>query len=820
MEEINKTIIKIFFASPGDLNRERTIAKKIFSELQAFTEKSNYELKLIIWEDMGPEFGRPQDTINKGGVHVCDIFVGLLWKRWGTPTGTFSSGFEEEYNIVQNRYCDSNGAEPRIWLYFKNPPNIDSLQGETEKQDLQKVLDFRKRLETGQEAFIKTFASPKEWESFFRQKIYEYLGERFQAVSSIGAEKAVPLEIPSGATSLNLPSVRLTKISPALLPLQNLLKFNIKGERVIQSLTKLQKIRLFLFSSSLFYETELSELLGNHEIQLVYFHRKEIELLPIEKKFILRTILSDMHDVKVGWYWLSKLKTKQLRDYLLYLSIEDSDEKIRKGAVLLLKQLWIKRIEQVLCKILSDQSKEVLKESLNTLEEFGSVQSIKSIEETLTHNDPEIRKAAWRAKFAILFRSDPSMAVSFLTATAVDDRGYIIKYLKDIIAKTPLVDLVKLKVDGNDEVKVIAYNELNNRGELKVEDYEELINSNVPELRWLGYRKLIAGGRTFSPKEIRETWPKQQGFGAFLLGGAHPDYIEEVILYLFKQYSAEELKNLIDWMSLDGHIAYLALGFSHFDDVKDEIRQDLKDNFKRIKEKFINRILTNMSDVQKIKDVLLKKGLNSAQLESASRSAVAEKIGEYDDLIIEQFATSALKLLTQYGSKDDKQFAIPFLNAEYTFAKTAAVELFVKYADENDVSTLVDITLTSYGEIRIKAAKKALSLDKENKIRHKFLKSNDATLTRICLSDDIERKEMLQDDIAINLFYSDKDEIRSMAVAYFALTLHKPKLSKFLDTYLSKGGYYYNVVCWIDRILYAPGSYKKMFYRELSSKIK
>ena len=173
MEEIKKTIIYVFLASPGDLERERTIAKKIFSELEALTEKTNYALKLIIWEGMGPEFGRLQDTVNKEGVDICDIFIGLLWKKWGTPTGEYSSGFEEEYEIAKNRYRDSKGTEPRIWLYFKKPPNIDTLRDETEKQDLQKILDFRKCAEA--EAFVKPFDSVNDWESLFTQKIYKFL---------------------------------------------------------------------------------------------------------------------------------------------------------------------------------------------------------------------------------------------------------------------------------------------------------------------------------------------------------------------------------------------------------------------------------------------------------------------------------------------------------------------------------------------------------------------------------------------------------------------------------------------------------------------
>jgi len=41
-------------------------------------------------------------------------------------------------------------------------------------------------------------------------------------------------------------------------------------------------------------------------------------------------------------------------------------------------------------------------------------------------------------------------------------------------------------------------------------------------------------------------------------------------------------------------------------------------------------------------------------------------------------------------------------------------------------------------------------------------------------------------------------------------------VEELLDEYLAKPTYYYNVVCWIDRVLYAPQLMRREFTRKLS----
>ena len=72
-------------------------------------------------ENALPGKGRPQELINED-VNSCDLFVLLLWRRWGTPSGKYSSGTEEEFELAR-QLSEANKGKPAIWLYFKKVPD-------------------------------------------------------------------------------------------------------------------------------------------------------------------------------------------------------------------------------------------------------------------------------------------------------------------------------------------------------------------------------------------------------------------------------------------------------------------------------------------------------------------------------------------------------------------------------------------------------------------------------------------------------------------------------------------------------------------------
>jgi hypothetical protein len=144
--------LTVFLASPGDLHLERKAAKDAVDSLNGILGRQlNWHVELRGWEDTLPGFGRPQDIINKD-VDACDLFVGLLWRRWGSATGEFSSGFEEEFERARKRRAETKS--PEMWLLFRK---VDEVQLADPGDQLKQVMTFRQKQIASRELFFKEF---------------------------------------------------------------------------------------------------------------------------------------------------------------------------------------------------------------------------------------------------------------------------------------------------------------------------------------------------------------------------------------------------------------------------------------------------------------------------------------------------------------------------------------------------------------------------------------------------------------------------------------------------------------------------------------
>jgi hypothetical protein len=117
-----RNVLRVFLASPGDLAEERRAARQVVDNLnQNFSAELGWTVDLLGWEDTLPGYKRPQELINKD-VDSCDLFQGLLSKRWGESTGRYSSGFEAE--LEQARRRREQTGEPEIWIAFKSKSSV------------------------------------------------------------------------------------------------------------------------------------------------------------------------------------------------------------------------------------------------------------------------------------------------------------------------------------------------------------------------------------------------------------------------------------------------------------------------------------------------------------------------------------------------------------------------------------------------------------------------------------------------------------------------------------------------------------------------
>src|ERR1035437_7780621 len=91
--------LQAFVSSPSDVSEERAMLEDIVHELNLTWSKTlGMSIELVKWEThVTPGVGQdPQQVINSQIGDDYDIFIGIMWACFGTETGRFGSGTEEE----------------------------------------------------------------------------------------------------------------------------------------------------------------------------------------------------------------------------------------------------------------------------------------------------------------------------------------------------------------------------------------------------------------------------------------------------------------------------------------------------------------------------------------------------------------------------------------------------------------------------------------------------------------------------------------------------------------------------------------------------
>lgn len=129
-------IVNVFVASPGDLGNERKRLRQVVDRLNYLLgDLLGVQIKPREWREVAPNMGRPEDVIlDQTKVTSWDVFVGLLWLRFGMPPGKdregkdYDSGTEEEFRLAYRAWCER--ARPRILFYRCRRPAPTSLDTE------------------------------------------------------------------------------------------------------------------------------------------------------------------------------------------------------------------------------------------------------------------------------------------------------------------------------------------------------------------------------------------------------------------------------------------------------------------------------------------------------------------------------------------------------------------------------------------------------------------------------------------------------------------------------------------------------------------
>lgn len=164
-----QTVLRVFVASPQDVAEERGVFEDVVRELNnIWADTFGIRLDVVRWETRTtPGFGEdPQDVINKQISDSYDIFIGIMWTRFGTPTPRAGSGTEEEFLRAYERYKeDQNSME--IMFYFKTTP-ISPV--DLDPDQLKAISEFQSKL-SDLGGFYSEFGSIEE----FRNNIMRHL---------------------------------------------------------------------------------------------------------------------------------------------------------------------------------------------------------------------------------------------------------------------------------------------------------------------------------------------------------------------------------------------------------------------------------------------------------------------------------------------------------------------------------------------------------------------------------------------------------------------------------------------------------------------
>ena len=206
------TILQVFVGSPSDVTEERRILEEVVNEINlAWGNTNNVRLELIKWEThTRPDFGEDaQDVINRQIGDEYDIFIGIMWGRFGSPTNRSDSGTEEEFDRAYTRLKESP-EKIKIMFYFKDagiPPS------KMDPNQLSKVQAFKTKIASEYGALYHQFETAEE----FRTKSSIHLSTLVQDWLKTGVSSQTSL----ARTSVSTASIKPLDKSPD--PLANLM---------------------------------------------------------------------------------------------------------------------------------------------------------------------------------------------------------------------------------------------------------------------------------------------------------------------------------------------------------------------------------------------------------------------------------------------------------------------------------------------------------------------------------------------------------------------------------------------------------------------
>lgn len=794
-----RRFVKVFLASPGDLAEERKVAKAIVDEYNSqLADALGYQVELVGWEDTLPGVGRPQAIINRD-LDGCDLFVGMLWKRWGTPPGTehYTSGFEEEFNRSMTR--NAQEGRPEINLLLKD---LDAASLADPGDHLKKVIAFKDQVFAEKKLLAGTFADVRDFESKFRKCIHGYviaLANKDKASES-EKDQAPAAETQTTPTTEPGPTTPLTVEGAKFLR-----NFLSEAEKATEEhpLAAADVARVRLLSVIAAVRGNDQQSLGPHDANLLFKARTKFVYGEREVNGLLNVGLAQVqHENVPVWHWLAAVHGFK-NNWLSICSVVGTiDERV--GALSAMRLIAEPIVEKphVGRKVIvplwfaKEAETAVRVAALEYLAECGQPSDLPYINEEFARNETQTTNAAANAIIRIKLRDDRREALEALfTLQPSTVKQALLDALFSSDAEFDDEILLRGLSHRNVLVRITVVKLLQKRRALVASVAEPLLNDSDAEVRYEALQTLVASGRNYSVEQAKAVLvrknPGRAGLGLFAMGQADTEGEAALDRYTKQFYSRLSIAQLEeeDLSSIFNQDAFFALIRRDFkrrgDALRTAVANQFVDRFESLLEEMAKRYGTSTDLLEKTRS--LEKHLRS-RFTREGMDIICSRLDVADLPLVRSMLASGsldysaadLRYLEKFGQWCDIPLVIAMLDRpEYgrNYASMLSIARSTKYED-------VARTLYALGAHRL----------------------NDllaATMPGHVLANIIplipDKAFLgLAEAVIVRLMRSESESVRKRAALKYARVFPRRRVKKFLDDYMAADQFYYNVIHWLD----------------------
>ncbi|MDN7137587.1 hypothetical protein J6J34_05095 [Pseudidiomarina sp. 1ASP75-14] len=794
--------VSVFLASPGDLGEERRLANEAVDEInKQIAPHLGFNVVLKGWEDTLSGHGRPQHIINQE-LDVCELFIGMMWKKWGTPPsagGSFTSGFEEEYSRSIKKY--EHEKTPEMAMYFKEvDPELLNDPGD----DLKKVIAFKKRMIEERKIFFQSFNQPEDLQQLVRLKIQDYLFQLKERENEDEEDERSQTKQASVKKTIN--EVNTGK---GLFGIEGheFLKEVLSSSDNQSELSSFDVARVRLLANTLTSSGNDEPRIGVHDANILFRNRGAATLGHKEISRLFDAGLRNIQHENIPiWHW-----------YDLYISEVDEnglqlksflDEEIAIGALEAMKLIGAplpsdgKLLNRKLfltnwfAKKNSDDTKVA---ALKYLKQNGKQEDLIAIQEELDRSKSRTTRVALEAKVAIQLRYNKESALKTIFTHPFDSLDSDL--LKEALQQSNLVDTELLKLGlshKSKEIRLESLQRLVDRNSLTKDELKRLYDDKKAQVRKKAIELAIGEGEKLSKEEIKrilvKTTGRTAGLSSLLGDSMRTDEegeacYEEVLRDQYLRMTEKELSQEVTEIQIYDGTPYVTLCERFFKKYADELRNKVDDQFSQDFEKHIKNLEAigfgkNRIDKTRGLEGFVRRQLTRKGLDVLCRKSQACDLERVRKNIKSGFVKSSydeVEFLRKHGEWEDI-IAIASLEKDYTSQRSSLSTL----------SRTEDNWSECLGGAIYNIAKNRLDDVFDLEITFKVLK-------HIIKAAPPSKFLILTHETLLNLLNSENDKVRKYASLKIVQANNKSKLKKLLHAYMEEQDYrYYNVIYWLD----------------------